>query len=151
MLQQQEDEGSKNVKFVPDMESQTVTEKEIDTINLEDMDAIMNTSFKQLLKESVSNHVGLIIGRVRTRDKANFRKKYYHNYYGPNLIKILFKTFSTAEEQILRSRYHVDFPLNAKDPLTNQVIVGEVEFYKIDADEIQQKLEVVMAYLNKQE
>ena len=34
----------------------------------------------------------IIIGRVRTRDKADFRKKYFHNYFGPNLIKILFKT-----------------------------------------------------------
>jgi hypothetical protein len=32
-------------------------------------------------------------------------------------------------EQILRSRYHRDFPITAKDPLTNEVIVGEVAFF----------------------
>ena len=35
----------------------------------------------------------MIIARMQTRDKANFRKKYYHHFYGPNLIKILFKVF----------------------------------------------------------
>lgn len=34
-----------------------------------------------------------------------------------------------ATEQILRSRYHSDFPITAKDPLTNEVIVGEVAFF----------------------
>jgi hypothetical protein len=31
--------------------------------------------------------------------------------------------------QILRSRYHNEFPITAKNPLTNEVIVGEVKFY----------------------
>ena len=35
-------------------------------------------------------------------------------------------------EQVLRSRYHNEFPLTSKDPLTNEVIVGEVEFYEIN-------------------
>ena len=78
----------------------------------------------------------LLIARVQTRDKANFRKKYYHHFYGPSLIKILFKTFQMPNEQILRSRYHSEFPLTAKNPLTNEVIVGEVEFFLIDHRDI---------------
>lgn len=41
------------------------------------------------------------------------------------MIKILFSTFNT----ILRSRYHLEFPICPKNPLTNAAIVGEVEFY----------------------
>ena len=36
----------------------------------------------------------------------------------------------------MRSRYHNEFPLTAKDPLTNEVIVGEVEFYEINRNQI---------------
>jgi hypothetical protein len=45
------------------------------------------------------------------------------------LIKILFSTFNT----ILRSRYHNEFPISSKNPLTNNAIVGEVEFYSYKA------------------
>ena len=108
----------------------------IDEIALEEQEAISNQTFQSLLEDAAKNESGLVIGRIRTRDKADFRKKYFHNYYGPNLIKILFKTLNTANEQILRSRYHVDYPLTPKDPLTNQVIVGEVEFFKISLEDI---------------
>ena len=33
---------------------------------------------------------------------------------------------------MLRSRYHTDYPLSVKNPLTNQIIVGEVEFYLLE-------------------
>lgn len=33
------------------------------------------------------------------------------------------------KNHILRNRYHLDYPLSVKNPLTNQIIVGEVEFY----------------------
>jgi len=69
---------------------------------------------------------------VQTRDKVNFRKRYYHHFYGPNLVKLLFKVFMMPDQQVLRSRYHYDFPLTVRNPMTNGVIVGEVEFYLID-------------------
>ena len=121
---------------IHDFENNREERKIIDSISIDDQEAISNSNYLQLIQEAAKNNSSLIIGRIRTRDKADFRKKYFHNYYGPNLIKILFKTFNTASEQILRSRYHVEFPLNPKDPLTNQVIVGEVEFYMIKAEEI---------------
>jgi hypothetical protein len=37
--------------------------------------------------------------------------------------------------QILQSRYHPDFPLTPKNPLTNEVIVGEVDFFMITLQE----------------
>jgi len=51
-------------------------------------------------------------------------------FYGPNLIKILFQVLTIPPNgQVLRSRYHNEFPLTAKNPLTNEVIVGEVHFF----------------------
>jgi len=36
----------------------------------------------------------LIIARVQTRDRTDYRKKYYNYYNASNLIKIIFKTLS---------------------------------------------------------
>ena len=58
----------------------------VDRLNLSESEPISGTTFQALLEE----HGKLLLGRVQTRDKANFRKKYYHYLYGPNLIKILF-------------------------------------------------------------
>jgi hypothetical protein len=89
-------------------------------------------SFAQLLEEAFKHRQSLIVGRVQTRDRTHARKKYFHHYYGPNLIKLLFKVFQLPSEQALRSRYSYDFPLSAKDPMTNEIIIGEVEFYVVD-------------------
>ena len=63
-------------------------EQEVGLLQLDDIEPIENTSFKQMLDE---RHM-LLIARVKTRDKQNFRKTYHHYYYGPNLIKILFQS-----------------------------------------------------------
>ena len=44
-------------------------------------------------------------------------------------------------EQVLRSRYNYDFPLTVKDPMTNEVIVGEVEFFLADKTQIANVME----------
>ena len=36
----------------------------------------------------------------------------------------------------MRSRYHPEYPLSVKNPLTNEVMIGEVEFYLIEASQI---------------
>lgn len=92
------------------------------TLNCEETEPIAGMTFGQLAADSPS----IIIGLVRTRDRQDFTKKYEHFYYGPNLVKILFSCFQLATEQILRSRYHPEFPITAKDPQNNEVIVGEV-------------------------
>lgn len=78
----------------------------------------------------------MIFARVQTRDKADFRKKYFHYFYGPNLIKILFQVFQVPGSQVLQSRYHNEYPITAKNPLTNAVIVGEVDFFVLDHEHI---------------
>ena len=67
---------------------------------------------------------------------------------------MIFKVFQMPNEQKLRSRYSYDFPLTSKDPLTNEVIVGEVEFYLVDKTQIanaveQLQVEVSAFDLNK--
>lgn len=98
------------------------------TLQLDEIEPISGVTFGTLACDS--QHI--IIGSVQTRDRTDFRKKYVHHYYGPNLIRILFSTFQLPNEQILRSRYHHEFPITAKDPLTNEVIVGEVSFYLME-------------------
>lgn len=61
-------------------------------------EAISGMTFAQLIEESYREKQSLIISRVQTRDKTNFRKKYYHYFYGPNLIKLLFKVFQMPNE-----------------------------------------------------
>ena len=61
----------------------------IERLSLDEIEPISNVTFRVLAQESPQ----LIIARVVTRDRTNFRKKYVHHYFGPNLIKILFSTF----------------------------------------------------------
>ena len=86
---------------------------------------------------------------MKTRSDTDRDKKFYHYFYAANLIQLLVKpninfleklTLRAGEirpnlkdnkNTILRSRYHLDYPLTVKNPLTNQVIVGEVQFYLI--------------------
>ena len=140
---------AKVTKTADDIENQSVKQKVIDVFSIEEQDIIAHQAYRSMQQEAANSRMGFIFARVRTRDKANFRKKYFHNYYGPNLIKILFKTITMQNEQILRSRYHVDYPLNARDPLTNSVIVGEVEFYQIDPEELYNKIEKAAYYSTK--
>jgi hypothetical protein len=80
----------------------TKESKTTGTISLDDIEPISNSTFRTLLAENPI----IIIGEVHTRDRVDFRKRYIHYYFGPNLIKILFSTLQMPNEQILRSRYH---------------------------------------------
>ena len=108
----------------------------IDSVPLDDTEAISNSTFRCLIEDAVKEGQSLIIARMQTRDKADFRKKYYHHFFGANLIKLLFKTFEMPGSQILQSRYHVDYPITVKDPTNNLVIVGEVDFFVLKAEHL---------------
>ena len=78
---------------------------------------------------------------MQTRDRVNFAKCFYHYFYATNLIKILFKTpilfnmNEAASEEPLISRYHLTMPLTVKNPLNNEIVVSEVEFYLLKRPE----------------
>lgn len=105
----------------------------VSSLQLQDTEVISGTTFEQLLADKPC----IVLASVMTRDRRDFRKKYIHCYYGPNLIKILFSTFQLPNQQVLRSRYNTDFPITAKDPLTNEVIVGEVLFFLLKQGQVE--------------
>jgi len=76
----------------------------------------------------------MVIGRIQTRDRVNYKRSFYHNFYAPNLIKLLFKRPFLFTDEVLISRYHPTIPLTVRNPLTNEIIVGEVEFFLINTE-----------------
>lgn len=72
----------------------TKESKTTGTISLDDIEPISNSTFRTLLAENPI----IIIGEVHTRDRVDFRKRYIHYYFGPNLIKILFSTLQMPNE-----------------------------------------------------
>jgi len=43
-------------------------------------------------------------------------------------------------KEVLRSRYHMDYPIAAKNPLTNLIIIDSVNFYLIPIAELISKI-----------
>ena len=39
-------------------------------------------------------------------------------------------------QQVLQSRFHQEYPITAKNPVSQLVIVGEVDFFVLDAEQI---------------
>lgn len=74
---------------------------------------------------------------MQTRDRVNFTRSFYHYFYANNLVKLLFKTplllerSGESQEEPLVSRYHLAMPLTVRNPLNNEIVVGEVDFYLI--------------------
>ena len=58
-------------------------------VKLDDQECISGSTFRELSIDSAFT----IFAVVHTRDRQDFRKKYRHFYYGPNLIRILFQKF----------------------------------------------------------
>jgi hypothetical protein len=100
-------------------------------------------TFGNLITDSFAQSKGIIFGRMQTRDRVNFQKSFYHTFYAPNLVKLLFKTpmmFNhegqpNSDEEPLISRYHTSMPLTVKNPCNNEIIVGEVEFFLVSHNE----------------
>eukprot|EP00347_Sterkiella_histriomuscorum_P023431 403334668 len=111
--------------------------REIGTIQLEEVEPISNQYFGQLIIDSFAQDRGVIVGRIQTRDRVHFKRSFYHDFYAPNLIKLLFKTPFLFTDEVLISRYHPTIPLTVRNPLTNEIIVGEVEFYLVSKEQKQ--------------
>lgn len=56
-----------------------------------------------------------------------------------HLLKLLFKSPLLSEKTHLLSRYDTSNPICCRNPLTNEVIVVEVEFFIIKAEEVAQE------------
>ena len=76
-------------------------ERQVASVPLDETEAISNCTFRNLIEEAHKVKQSVIIARLQTRDKADFRKKYFHYFYGPNLIKILFRVYQVPGSQVL--------------------------------------------------
>ena len=170
-IEQNEDENSRLINFGSltieeklDMKGRIALLNKHGNKNLDDelivcseIECISGFSFSFLISESQIRGIGCIIARVKTRSNNDPNKKFYHYFYGANLIQLLVKPNINFLEKliidmerqelmdnrssVLRSRYHLDYPLTIKNPLTNQIIVGEVEFYLIKTTGLLQKID----------
>ncbi len=107
------------------------------------MEPISNMMYLTLITDSLAQNKGIVFGRMQTRDRVNFQKSFYHTFYAPNLVKLLFKTpmmfnlegNQNSDEEPLISRYHPTMPLTVKNPCNNEIIVGEVEFFLLSSNQ----------------
>ena len=74
-----------------DIETNFQSKVAVAQVPLEENEPISNATFQNIIDEAAKKEQAVIIARIQTRDKADFRKKYFHFFYGPNLIKLLFK------------------------------------------------------------
>jgi len=132
----------KEVKTL-DASGQQITQTTVvDHLNLDDTEPISNLPFGQLMNDVFASSEGFIIARMQTRHRVHFTRCFYHHYYAPNLVTLLFKTpmffalgNNSNQEEPLISRYHATMPLTVRDPLNNEIVVGEVEFYLVKKSE----------------
>jgi len=110
---------------VPSGEYEIDKVKFIDKINGNNEDPFTLETFKDLIYMYAKKNKDFIIARIRTAD-PNISNKYYYSYYDAHHInKVLFKT---QPELSLLHR------MQAKNPLNNMIIVGDVHYFVIKAD-----------------
>jgi len=110
---------------VPSGEYEIDREKFIDKINGNNEDPFTLETFKDLIYMYASKGKDFIIARIKTADPTA-NKKYFYSYYDAHHInKILFKT---QPELSLLHR------MQAKNPLNNMIIVGDVHYFVIKAE-----------------
>jgi hypothetical protein len=121
----------------------------IDKVPFDEVEPISNTTFLALMQDAFQQgSKGFILGRMQTRDRIQYNKCFYHCFYATNLTKLLFKMpmlFGgppagdgqppVADEPLI-SRYHQKMPLTVRNPLNNEIIVGEVEFYLLKKESL---------------
>ena len=62
-----------------------------DEIYCSEIECISGFSFSFLISESYKREMGCIIARIKTRSNSDPTKKFYHYFYGANLIQLLVK------------------------------------------------------------
>ncbi|KAF9186872.1 hypothetical protein BGZ51_001728 [Haplosporangium sp. Z 767] len=103
------------------------TTAEVDVLDALDEDPFTLDSFENLMRIHASKGKDFILARVTTQD-PNDETKHYHSYYGAHQInKVLFRT--QPEEGLLHR-------MKARNPLNNMLIVGDVHYYIISAQDV---------------
>ncbi|KAI7829699.1 hypothetical protein BC939DRAFT_378677, partial [Gamsiella multidivaricata] len=99
----------------------------MDELDALDEDPFTLDSFENLMRMHASKGKDFILARVTTQD-PNDDTKLYHSYYGAHQInKVLFRT--QPDEGLLHR-------MKARNPLNNMLIVGDVHYYMISAEDV---------------
>ncbi|KAF9199808.1 hypothetical protein BGZ49_010025 [Haplosporangium sp. Z 27] len=99
----------------------------VDELDALDEDPFTLDSFENLMRLHASKNKDFILARVTTQD-PNDETKLYHSYYGAHQInKVLFRT--QPDEGLLHR-------MKARNPLNNMLVVGDVHYYIISAEEM---------------
>ncbi|KAG0225925.1 hypothetical protein BGW41_004458 [Actinomortierella wolfii] len=99
----------------------------VDHLDAMDEDPFTLESFESLMRTHASRGKDFILARVTTQDPVDAEKR-YHSYYGAHQInKVLFRT--QPEEGLLHR-------MKARNPLNNMLIVGDVHYYSISAEQV---------------
>ncbi|KAI8601693.1 hypothetical protein EDD21DRAFT_353430 [Dissophora ornata] len=99
----------------------------VEELDAMDEDPFTLDSFENLMRLHASKGKDFILARVTTQD-PNDETKLYHSYYGAHQInKVLFRT--QPDEGLLHR-------MKARNPLNNMLVVGDVHYYIISAQDI---------------
>ncbi|ORX52985.1 hypothetical protein BCR36DRAFT_582388 [Piromyces finnis] len=110
---------------VPSGEYEIDKDKFIDKINGNNEDPFTLETFKDLIYMYASKNKDFIIARIKTADPSANNKYFYSYYDAHHINKVLFKT---QPELSLLHR------MQAKNPLNNMIIVGDVHYFVIKKD-----------------
>ncbi|KAF9584215.1 hypothetical protein BGW38_007208 [Lunasporangiospora selenospora] len=103
------------------------TTKVVQELDAMDEDPFTLDSFENLMRMHANKGKDFILARVTTQD-PNDETKLYHSHYGAHQInKVLFRT--QPEEGLLHR-------MKARNPLNNMLVVGDVHYYIISADDV---------------
>eukprot|EP00347_Sterkiella_histriomuscorum_P005984 403354518 len=99
-------------------------------LDLKEVDPIFSTSYEMMIKEAFRADKNFIIAKMKTRslqskDQQSLTSSHSHFFNVHGIMKLLFKKKGTE----IVGRFHSKNPIQSKNPLTNQQIIGEVEFY----------------------
>ncbi|KAF9572590.1 hypothetical protein EC968_009662 [Mortierella alpina] len=99
----------------------------IDQLDALDEDPFTLDSFENLMRMHANKGKDFILARVTTQD-PNDDTKHYYSYYGAHQInKVLFRT--QPDEGLLHR-------MKARNPLNNMLVVGDVHYYIVSADDM---------------
>lgn len=106
--------------------------------DLDSIEPLSQETFFELIKNFSSNSKKSILAVVRSRDNDHLDQFYSFFFNAYQLNKLLFKSRASRELISRHDRFH---PFSVVNPLTNTLIVGEVEYFLVDFNRKQSKTE----------
>jgi hypothetical protein len=86
-------------------------------LDLEEVDAIFSTSYEMMIKEAFRDNKHFILAKIQTRSLTSYVQSHSHFFNAYGIMKLIFK--KKRDEFV--GRFHHQFPITAKNPLTNNV------------------------------